>query len=47
MGVQDNLYTKIDHQNVVALNVTNDFEPRQVIKPWHERLDEEIVSGPY
>lgn len=41
-GPQDNLYIHIDRSNVVALNATG--EGKEVIKPWHERLDEEVVS---
>ncbi|EIN04936.1 DUF1000-domain-containing protein [Punctularia strigosozonata HHB-11173 SS5] len=42
LGAQDNLYSRVDHQNVVALNATNDVEARQIVKPWHERLDEGV-----
>ncbi|KAG6890893.1 hypothetical protein C0995_000850 [Termitomyces sp. Mi166 len=36
----DNLYIHIDRSNVVALNTNG--EGQDVIKPWHERLDESI-----
>ena len=39
----NNLFDRVDHSNVVALNgITPEF-PR-IIKPWHERLDETVVS---
>lgn len=41
LGAQGNLYAKIDHDNVIALNALG--AGRQVIKPWHERTDETIV----
>jgi hypothetical protein len=41
VGPQDNLFVHIDRSNVVALNA-NGPGP-EVIKPWHERLDETIV----
>jgi len=38
LGPQDNLYTRIDRSNVVALNA---IQPGEVIiKPWDKRLDE-------
>jgi hypothetical protein len=37
-GPQDNLFACIDRSNVVALNTGGDGP--EVIKPWHERLDE-------
>ncbi|KIP10974.1 hypothetical protein PHLGIDRAFT_491700 [Phlebiopsis gigantea 11061_1 CR5-6] len=40
-GHRDNLYTHIDRDNVVALNAENGNGP-EVVKPWHERLDEEV-----
>ncbi|EIM91184.1 DUF1000-domain-containing protein [Stereum hirsutum FP-91666 SS1] len=39
-GPQDNLFIHIDRSNVVALNTTG--EGKEVIKPWHERLDEGV-----
>ncbi|KAI0049010.1 DUF1000-domain-containing protein [Auriscalpium vulgare] len=39
-GPQDNLYIHIDRQNVVALNALG--EGHEVIKPWHQRLDEQV-----
>ena len=43
-GPRDNLYLRIDKQNTVALNAENGAGP-EVIKPWHERMDEEVVSA--
>lgn len=45
-GFRDNLFSRIDRQNVVALNVDNGRGP-EVIKPWSERLDEQIVSSTF
>lgn len=42
-GQRDNLFTRIDRDNVVALNVEDGSGP-EVIKPWHQRMDEEVVS---
>lgn len=42
-GHRDNLYTRIDRDNIVALNVQNGHGP-EVVKPWHERMDEGVVS---
>ncbi|KZT42181.1 DUF1000-domain-containing protein [Sistotremastrum suecicum HHB10207 ss-3] len=39
-GSSDNLFSKIDQSNVVALNATVP-SPVKVCKPWHQRLDEE------
>ncbi|TFY83034.1 hypothetical protein EWM64_g979 [Hericium alpestre] len=39
-GARENLYVHIDRQNVVALNATG--EGPEVIKPWDERLDEQV-----
>ncbi|KZP27403.1 DUF1000-domain-containing protein [Athelia psychrophila] len=39
-GPQDNLFQYIDRPNVVALNATT--EGPNVIKPWHERMDEAV-----
>ncbi|CCM04683.1 uncharacterized protein FIBRA_06869 [Fibroporia radiculosa] len=41
-GYRDNLYTRIDRANVVALNVEAPGKGPEVIKPWNERLDEQI-----
>ena len=41
-GHSDNVYVHIDRDNVVALNSIG--EGKQVIKPWDERLDEQVVS---
>ena len=43
LGPQDNLYTYIDRQNVVALNI-GDYQSSSIIKPWHLRMDENLVS---
>ncbi|KAF9469042.1 PITH domain-containing protein [Collybia nuda] len=40
LGPQDNLFIHIDRSNVVALNANG--HGSDVIKPWHERLDETI-----
>ncbi|KAF8896495.1 galactose-binding domain-like protein [Infundibulicybe gibba] len=37
-GSKDNLFQHIDRSNVVALNASG--QGPEVIKPWHERLDE-------
>lgn len=42
LGPKDNLFTRIDRDNVVALNALSPGPA--IIKPWHERLDEEKVS---
>lgn len=39
-GPADNLYEKIDHPHVVALNAS---QPANVCKPWNERMDESVV----
>lgn len=44
LGPQDNLYTYIDRQNVVALNISGDHHSSLIIKPWHQRMDENLVS---
>ena len=41
-GPSDNLFAHIDRSNVVALN--SDQGGPQVIKPWDERMDEQVVS---
>lgn len=41
-AANDNLYPYIDHPNVVALNVDDQGAGAKVIKPWHNRLDEEV-----
>ncbi|KAF5392181.1 hypothetical protein D9757_001372 [Collybiopsis confluens] len=43
-GAQDNLYTHIDRDNVVALNANDDCKGSDAIKPWHERTSEDKVS---
>jgi hypothetical protein len=43
LGPKDNLFSQIDRDNVVALNASG--LGSTIIKPWHERLDEEKVSG--
>lgn len=42
-GHRDNLYSRIDRQNVVALNAEAPGKGPEVIKPWDERLDEQNV----
>jgi len=39
-GDRDNLYSRIDRDNIVALNAEG--RPSSVIKPWHERMDEDV-----
>ena len=41
-GPSDNVFMHIDRDNVIALNSVG--EGKQVIKPWNERLDEQVVS---
>ncbi|CAL1715723.1 unnamed protein product [Somion occarium] len=41
LGPRDNLYSRIDRPNVVALNVESGHGP-EVIKPWDQRLDESV-----
>ena len=41
LGFQDNLFAHIDRPNVVALNANGNAQ--DVIKPWHNRLDESQV----
>jgi hypothetical protein len=41
-GPSDNMFMHIDRDNVIALNSIG--EGKQVIKPWNERLDEQVVS---
>lgn len=41
-GHRDNLYARVDRDNVVALNAEGN--PSSIIKPWHERTDEQVVS---
>jgi hypothetical protein len=43
-GSSDNLFAHIDRDNVVALNSVSGGS--QVIKPWDERMDEQVVSLP-
>ena len=40
-GHRDNLYSRIDRDNIVGLNTEGC--PSSVIKPWHQRTDEEVV----
>lgn len=42
-GAQDNLYPHIDRANVVALNANDHCKGQDVIKPWHERMNEDKV----
>lgn len=39
-GHRDNLFLRIDRDNVVALNVANG-KGSEVVKPWHQRMDED------
>ena len=41
-GPSDNLFAHIDRNNVVALNSVQGGS--EVIKPWDERMDEQVVS---
>lgn len=41
VGPNDNLFPYIDRPHVVALNATGPGS--SVIKPWHERTNEEVV----
>lgn len=41
---QGNLYSYIDHAHIAVLNVNDDNAPNKIIKPWHDRLNEEAVS---
>jgi len=41
-GPSDNVFVHIDRDNVIALNSTG--EGKLVIKPWDERLDEQVVG---
>lgn len=41
LGFQDNLFLSIDRSNLVALN--SQGSASDIIKPWHERLDESKV----
>ena len=43
-GPADNLYQHIDIANVALLNIADDAPVSSVIKPWHNRLDEALVS---
>lgn len=42
LGFQDNLFSHIDRSNVVALNAKGNGS--DIIKPWHDRLDETKVQ---
>ncbi|KAF8274794.1 hypothetical protein EI94DRAFT_1695901 [Lactarius quietus] len=41
-GPSDNLFAHIDRDNVVALNSVHGGS--EVIKPWDERMDEQVAS---
>lgn len=43
LGFQDNLFLSIDRSNAVALN--SQGKASDIIKPWHERLDETKVRA--
>ncbi|KZV87195.1 DUF1000-domain-containing protein [Exidia glandulosa HHB12029] len=38
----DNLFARIDHPNVVALNCEA-HQPAKILKAWHQRMDESIA----
>ncbi|PCH42607.1 DUF1000-domain-containing protein [Wolfiporia cocos MD-104 SS10] len=40
-GHKDNLFERIDRPNVVALNAQDPGKGPEVIKPWHERTNED------
>ena len=44
VGYRDNLFSRIDRANVVALNVEEPGKGPEVVKPWDQRLDEDSVS---
>nr|BAF49174.1 hypothetical protein [Fomitopsis palustris] len=41
VGPRDNLFTRIDRDNVIALNAQDPGKGPEVIKPWDQRLDED------
>ncbi|KAI1784898.1 hypothetical protein LXA43DRAFT_1186179 [Ganoderma leucocontextum] len=41
VGYRDNLFSRIDRANVVALNAEEPGKGPEVIKPWDQRLDED------
>lgn len=43
-GTQDFLYSRIDKDNVVALNAAEGVRGSIVIRPWDQRMQEEEVS---
>ena len=43
VGPRDNLYTRIDRDNVIAFNAQDPGKGPEVIKPWDSRLDEAKV----
>ena len=44
VGHRDNLFSRIDRDNVVALNAEEPGKGPEVIKPWDQRLDETTVT---
>lgn len=44
LGFQDNLFLHIDQENAVVLN--SDQKASNILKPWHQRLEENKVSSP-
>lgn len=42
LGARDSLFQYIDRPNVIALNASGSGP--EVIKPWHQRMDEEKVE---
>jgi len=41
--VHESLYQRIDHDNVVCLNESELGQGRDVLKPWHEKMDDTKV----
>lgn len=44
-GPRDNLFSRIDRDHVMALNVQAPGKGPEVIKPWDQRLDEAKVCS--
>ncbi len=44
VGHRDNLFSRIDRDNVVALNAEEPGKGPEVIKPWDKRSDETTVD---
>ena len=43
VGPRDNLFSRIDRANVVAMNAEEPGKGPEVIKSWDKRLDEQLV----